>query len=448
MNYIKDRFLDNKQFLIIILIAFLIRFYFLSISLSQIGLDGLVNATVDSTNYMKMANWLLGADIPYPEGRFFDWGIGHAAWLAGILFIFRSPFWIFIFQIIISSISCGFIYKLGVYFTGDKKVGWFASLLLALSVTSINLSILILSDTLYFFLMLFGFYLFIKGLENNKWVYFILAGFLNGYGVLTRSIGQFWFLVLILIAIITIYSNSEKKNIKSIYISNKKLILKIGMSILIILIMTSFWVGRNYSKYNIPTLAFTSARSVANVAGWTNEGLIGQKTRELHLSWINEYKIENNLNSIPYGESYNLYMSKGKEYIFKHPIESFITYIQTIGENITKINMLHRVAFPDWQHYTYKIEQIITLNKLNYINIIFCLGGFIFLILKKNYRILFILIFIYFYYALLIGGIKYQGSRLFYPAQMSAVLLISIIIVNSCDYTKQKILLILRKKNT
>lgn len=431
---------QNKQFLIIIIIALLVRFYFFSISLSQIGLDGLTNAVVDSINYLKMADWLLGADIAYPEGRFFDWGIGHAGWLAGILFIFNSTFWIFIIQIILSSVSCGIIYKISLHLTEDKRISLLAGLLLAFSVTSINLSILILSDTLYFFLMLMGLYLFLKGLANNKWSYFVIAGFLSGYGVLTRSIGQFWFLIFIIITIIEIYSNSDKKNIISIYINNKKLIFKTVVSILIIIIITSFWVGRNYYKYNIPTLAFTSARSVANIAGWTNEKLTDQKARDFHLSWIEEYKSSNNLSSIPYGELYDLYMKKGKDYIYNFPIESFETYIRNCWENISKINMLHRATFPQLKGKLIHAEQYIKDNYLNRINFFLCMAGFIILLLKKKFRLFIILLIIYFYYALLIGGIKYQGSRLFYPAQLSAVILISTFFINIYEICKQYII--------
>lgn len=419
-------FLTNKTVLLLILTAFLVRFYFLTIALSMQGLDSLVNATPDSINYLKMAHWLLGADIPYPEGRFFDWGIGHASWLAGILYLFKNPFAIFIIQIILSSISCGIIYKLSLELLDNKIIAIVASLLLIFSATSINLSILILSDTLYFFLMIFGLYNFIIGMRTNRWKYFIIAGCSTGYAVLVKSIGQFWVVPLMIIFGLFIFIKLPRFKLTEIYQKHKSLIIKLISTICLIILIMSTSIISNYNRYGIPTMAFTSAGGPANVAAWTTGRLAEKDFREVKKEWYEEYKLKENLTHLTLKDQYILLRENAMR-VFKENPSGFIhIYFSNVWKNMNTLNYLPRATFPSIANRLISFEEFLKRNSLQYLNFILSILGLLILFFTKRYYTGFILLLIYFYYAVLMGSSLWQGTRLFYPAQIAAVILMSI----------------------
>ena len=428
-NNFKNLVRENKIFLSIFAIAFLIRFYFLSISISMQGMDGVVNATTDSVNYLKMAHWILGADISYPEGRFFDWGIGPASWLAGILYIFNSNFVILLLQIIMSSLSCGLIYKLVLELLHKKSIAVVTSLLLTFSITSINLSILILSDSLYFFLMILSLYLFVIGIKRDKWKYFIFASLFSGYAILVRSIGMLWPFALCIIFLLLLKLSNRELSWSQTFKQTKSILIKFAVSLVLIFTIMSSWMFVNYSRYDAFTLAFSSARGPANIVSFTEERLTGKPFKEIPIAWVENYKIENNITNISYKQLYALYQNKSKEYIFTHKWETFKTYIMICWENTTNINMLHRGSLPNFKNHTYQFEQFFLNYYLNYLNIILTLTGLIILFFRKEYLLFSFFTVIYGYYFLMVGAIRWQGSRLFYPSQLAAVILMAVSLV-------------------
>ena len=132
------------------------------------------------------------------EAAILTFGPGYGVFLGANFFLFGvNPLGIILVQILLSSFICLMLYRLGHELTGMKSVGYIAGYMSALSFTAISLSTIILSDTFFLFLFLWGNLAFLLGLKNRKRSYFIFAGITIGLSILTRSIGQFWPLVLL-----------------------------------------------------------------------------------------------------------------------------------------------------------------------------------------------------------------------------------------------------------
>jgi 4-amino-4-deoxy-L-arabinose transferase-like glycosyltransferase len=406
-------------------LALVVRLIYLIFSISQIGVQGIASASPDGLLYVNMAKDLLTGANSYDYG-FFTFGPGFAYYLAFNMIIFgQNNLPIILLHIFISSFSCLLIYKLANLITQSRPVSVMAGILLALSYTAITLSIVILSDTLYFFLFLIGLILFLNGMERGHWKYFISAGVFSGLAILTRSIGQFWPIMLFIIALPYIFRGRSEENRNSS--SKKGLLLKVTVASLIAIMLMSVWIVRNYKTYGIPTLALTSAGGGANVAAFTLEKIEGKPAAQIKQSWTDEYVSSNNLKSLKPADNFRLNFAKARQTFFEHPWAMLKTFLTIAWENLNAFSFYHRVLLPDYKAWAIPLEYKIENMGLNHISFYLSMLGLAILIITRQYRGAIILASVYFYYAGMIGFYRWQGSRLFFPGQIADLILISIV---------------------
>jgi len=418
---------------ILFLMAVSIRILSLILSLNQIGPDGLMNATPDGQLYVNMAESLINGSNEYEYG-FFLFGPGFAYLLSAFFWIFgKSLFPYMAIQILISGLSCLLIYRLCLYLTASYRASIIAAILAALSYTSITLSIVILSDTLYFFVFLISLIFLFRGLIELRWRYFVLCGIFSGIAALIRSIGQFWPIMILLLgfAYYRLGPDSPKAPKR-----NRPILLRLSTAAIIAFAIMSLWVIRNYHVHGVPTLAYTSAGGAANVAILSLEKIENRPGNEIRREWITDYTGNPDSTNISLGESFRVEIANARNTFEKYPGAMISQYFTLIWRNLNATSFYHKLLFSDFV-FPAKINSGIKRLDLNYLNFWLSITGIILLFVKKKYGAAFLLGGVYLYYALMIGFTRWQGSRLFFPGQIAWSILISIVLVHLYDLRKK-----------
>ena len=188
------------------MLALVLRLTLLAASNNQAGIQQVFNNSPDSIEYMNMARSIASGSDEH-EFSFFVFGPGYAYYLALTNIVFGGRLGpTIVLNIIVSSLLCLLIYLFAMMLLRSYAVAIVAALLAALSYDSITLSCYLLSDTIYFAIFLSGLLLYLKALDSGAWKYFIFAGILTGLAILIRSIGQFWPVMMIIIAIASAYT--------------------------------------------------------------------------------------------------------------------------------------------------------------------------------------------------------------------------------------------------
>lgn len=385
------------------------------------GLGSFFSATPDTVNYMRAARALL-AHSDSAENILFMFGPGFPAYLSALLRVFgESPLPILLAQIILSSVTCLLVYRLCRQILEDYTVSIVAGMIAALSLTSVSLSCVILSDTLYLLLFLLSLVLYFDALRRGSWIRFITSGLLLGIAVLTRTIGQFWPIPLLIITALLLRSNSVDGRLSAS--EKRKRMVQAIICVSISLAIMFSWAARNYRVHGIPTLAMTSAGGPANVAALTLEAQTGVPYREIGDTWYKEKVAEEGRSALSLAEHYHLMRSKTLEVMRKSPIQMFSVYTKVVWENLKAREELHLGILPPHVHPW--------ANYLNTANrpFIFAVFGFLALLVLRRFRPAAILGLIYLYYASMIGFTKWQGSRLFYPGLAAEAVLGAVALV-------------------
>lgn len=416
----------------IFLIAFTIRAILLTLSISQIGCDGIMDSTPDGILYVNMAGDILSGTDNYEHG-FLTFGPGFAYCLAIFWGIFGKGLFPFIlFQVFVSSLSCLLIYWLAILLTRSHSVAILAGLFAVLSHTSILLSIVLLSDTLYFFLFLFSLILLIIGLEKNRRRYFAASGFLMGIAILFRSLGQFWPLMIILIILLFPKEQTSSGVIEKS--ARRKLLLQSLTAVAISVFIVSLWVMRNFIIHDIPVVTSASANGSAKLVGVVIENIYDRPPAEIWHGWEKEYMDNHEVNQMTLKDSYLFYHSMAFATLSNHPWQTIKAYFHLLWENLNDIDYIHRSLYPKYKAKTIRWEYLIKNLKLNYLSFVFSIIGTVMLLVKRHYRALIVLVAVYFYYMLLLGFGRWQGSRLFYPGEIASSILASFAICSITSF--------------
>jgi len=411
----------------IFLIAIFLRLAFFAASNDQIGTSQVLEKCFDCNLYIQMAK-SVAYDGPDYENGFFYFGPGYAYFLAANVKLLQSrvvP--IIIVNIIISSLSCLLIYSLGMKLLRSYSVAIIAALLAATSYTSITLSCVTLSDTLYFFIFLSALLLFLTALDSGTWRHFLAAGIAFGVGTLVRPIGQYSPLLMLVIAAISL-PGRVRRNPGS-KIPAKAVALRAMVAIIITFAITSSWMIRNYKVNGVMTMAITSANGPANLAAVTIERLDGTYSKDVMQKWAEKRLAELDKPQLTLGEQFTLYRERSRAITDSLTWHVAVTYFSLLWENLNEISYWHRALIPRCDSFTIPLEKMIKDYYLNYVNFVLSMLGLVILWWQHKYRIAIILGSIYGYYAVTIGFFRWQGSRYFFPGQTAWAILIAVSLI-------------------
>jgi len=408
----------------LLIIAIMVRLCYLMMMLGQAGSDPLLSLAPDTTRYVNIGQSLAGYG-PADEGAVMIFGPGYGAFLGLIFSVFGvRPIVILLIQVILSSFACLMLYRLGHELTGIKSVGYLAGYSSALSFTSISLANFILSDTLFYFLFLWGCLAFILGLKNYKRSYFIFAGLCLGAAILVRSIGQFWPIVTLFIILIW----PRPKSAFPFALSRLRFMGRASIAVLVAIIIMALWAGRNYVVHGLPMIAFTGAGGPANVAKLTLNRIESRDPAEIVAQWQNEYREENGVAELSMADTYRMYSAAASRVFTSYPGESIDTYRALVWENLHAVNELYRFQLPQFMPRILDMMWWMKNRSLNYLSFWLSLAGLGLLLIFRRWQAGVFLGLLYLYFVSMIGFTQWQGSRLFYPGQMASSIMIAFLI--------------------
>ncbi len=231
-------------------------FWFFTIHLSFIEKERgfepvLPAASKDSHEYVLFAESLLSGNGLSMNGRIETLRTpGYPVFVALIKTVGRSYFAVTLIQIILVFASALIIRRIGILFS-STRVGEIAAILLLINPVTITLSLLILTDTLFLFLFVLGFYLAASmGRENKSGRNFLRVCVISALfisAIYVRGMGLF--ALPVFIAPFLAGGFHFKVKMKSI-----------GIMLILIAVCVSPWMVRNYVRTGV--ISFNSFESV------------------------------------------------------------------------------------------------------------------------------------------------------------------------------------------
>ncbi|MFH2037620.1 MAG: glycosyltransferase family 39 protein [Candidatus Zixiibacteriota bacterium] len=409
---------ENRPAIIIFFSAFILRILYLIIMLATNQSNSLINMFPDSIKYIEAGEYLLGIG---GKGEFelFLVGPGYPIILGLTQILTGGNFVPLIFiQIILSSLTCVYIYNIALLILKNKSLAFISGLLVALSITSIGLANGILSETTFFFLFVLSVYLYLKAALHKKNNLFIHSGIIGGLAILIRSTTILFPFIFICIAILIPLALTPYKR--------KELIKNSLITALIMIIITLAWSSRNYFKYDVFTVSSTGAGAakiyLAGMVNFTIEDRPKWQYKPVKDSIFNAC-----LPDIKAG-NFKKYYNDALEYVsstFRKNPDYFIgQYYDAIVDNITIVSGLHFRQMPRYSEQFNNWELILYKGNNSSVVFVFSILGFL-IIARKNLQIALMFLIIMLYFAVTSGVTFWQGSRIFYPAIITQSILVS-----------------------
>jgi 4-amino-4-deoxy-L-arabinose transferase-like glycosyltransferase len=403
--------------LIILAVAMIVRIVYFSLMTGQLIDAAIIHSLDDSRTYVNIARYILGT-YAAGESDLLLAGPGYGLFLATLFKIFGFTSWpILILQSIFSSLSAVLIFRIAMILFKERPISLIAGLIAAVSATSFSLAVAILSDSLFFFLLVFSIYLFLRGLETSQWKYFISTGILIGLATLVRSVGLFFPVVLLIIAFL--FSHNLLRN------RRKLLLIRTILTGAIIIVIAFGWSFRNLIRHDIFTVSETGALASKH---YLSARIIYEANKNRRLIEIRDElaaPLEINGRPATPKETHDDALATARRTIAEHPGTFIYVMLLNIYENISMQNTLHAVQLPDYKDFFTWWTDHTTRKGKSFIIPLLTILGFIVLTRKGYLRPVLILASIYLYFALLSGVTFWQGSRVFYPGQLAWAVFVS-----------------------
>jgi hypothetical protein len=179
-----------------------------------------------------------------------------------------------ILQIILNALAKYLLCLLFYRFTNSKFVFLAGVILFSLSILSSFYNSLLMTESLCFSFLVFGFYAIKKGVDNRKIIWIVFSGLMFTEAIMLRP---FVAPVLLPLVIYLFYSFSTRKSVKFIF-----------AFITPFVVLNSIWVLRNYSRTNefIPVAATAKWTEYTNLAFQENQQICRSLGKE-NGWWVN-----------------------------------------------------------------------------------------------------------------------------------------------------------------
>nr|MBN2276437.1 glycosyltransferase family 39 protein [candidate division Zixibacteria bacterium] len=409
---------NNRYPVIIFCNAIILRLIFLAVMLVSIDSSSIGRLFPDSITYVKAADNLFGFSEDGEFGLFLV-GPGYPS-IVGLLRVLfgNSVLPILLVQIVLSSLTCCLVYMLAHRLFKNEYLSLTSGLLVAFSITSIELANSILSETTFLFLFMVSLHLYFKAVTENRIALYIYSGLLGGAAVLIRSNILFFPLILLIIALIVPLAEPSE---------NRKRIIKSSIiTALIMAAMPVIWSARNLSKYDTFIISGTgigAARAYLTMLVNFN----AENRPQWEFKRVKDSLYNTTLPEINSADAEKYYLD-AQDYVIetfkKYPAIFLTNYLSAVLDNVTAVSALHYHQIPRYEEFFKKIERYVYKGANSSVVLIFSLIGFV-VLARCNLRYAIILFLIMFYFAIITGVTFWQGSRIFYPAIIAQSILVS-----------------------
>ncbi|RKX22257.1 MAG: hypothetical protein DRP51_02710 [Candidatus Zixiibacteriota bacterium] len=409
---------SQRDIITIFMIALLLRVVYLLLMAGQYTSLVILHLLDDSQTYISIAKYIMGVNVAGADDLLLA-GPGYSFLLAIAFKLFGITSWpILSLQIILSSLSCIYIYKISHILFNNRKISFIAAILAATSLTSISLSAAILTESLFFFLLVLAIFYFFTGLNNGKWKYFVFCGIMLGISTLIRSVGLFFPVILIFMAFVY--------PLKSSVLSRKTALIRSIVTGMILIIVALPWAIKNKSEHQIFTVSETGALAARNYL--CSRVIYEAESRKSLIElrdWMASPKMIQGRPETA-SERHAHAIAVIKDVFSRYPGTFIKVFFENIFDNIGALSTIHTLQLPQFRDefgiYTDKM-----FTKGNSLLVFFLsLIGFVLLLWDGKKREAFILASIYGYFAFLSGFTYWQGSRIFYPGQLAWTILVAV----------------------
>lgn len=397
---------------VILLLSLAVRLHYI-VSVNVVPLSDMADYNMRAmtllTQHTFQTGSILGATYRPP---------GYILFLAGIYQIFGHHLKVVYFiQALLSVASLYAIYLLGAK-VFNKETGLLALFLSSLYIPFIAYTGILLSESLFLFLFLYGVYAFIKGVETKKTGWFILGGLLIGYAALTRSLA-----LLVPILFFGWWVWQKGKGVLQASSIKNGLIFLLFMGLVI-----APWTVRNYMEQK--SLVLVDTISGLNLLIGNNDFATGKFTNDIvKIPAFNQAKREGATDA----ERDQMMKNAAIQWIMEHPGKFSDLSLARLGMYLT--------ISKDWVSIPYHWERIPFYSDgyeqfTYWILIGLGLMGMVWVLIKKRSALLIVGIAGYFFAVL---SVFYFQTRYRLPAMPFVILLAACVLMQGKELVKSKI---------
>lgn len=407
----------GKTLLFVFIVSLSLRLFVFVLMSNQVEQSTLPQLIIDSHNYVTAADDIR-ENLRFNAHGIHIFGPGYPTFLAILRTITTAPRFITLIQILLSALGSLTLILFTWELTRDRIIAVLAGLMHATSKASIALSNLVMSDSVFFFILITALVLFIRGLRTDNWKFYLPASLLFGIAPLFRSIGLFFFGPLLITTIVLLWPSIGER-----WKEKRKQFLWPIISIIIALSFIGAWANRDRGPVD-PPIAYSTYGGMCKVAALTrariNQIDYSEAAAELDEEIADLMPAYNN-------KLYGAYMAHSKaEFIrlFKsYPLTTTATIlINAVDKSNNSKTQLWR-CLPSYALPINRFEDMLGKYGLNYLVAVLSIIGLVMLLARKQYRLIIILSVIYVYFAILSGFTVNTGNRIFLPGQIAWTIL-------------------------
>jgi len=395
-------------------IALVLRVVYMLVALQNLGMQKFWTWTYDTNLYWTVSEHILAG---HESGGYalLRVGPGYGMILAGIRILFDSdPLYAILFSVVMGSLAPVFIYLLAMNLIDTRRVALSAGLISAVSLISITLSCLILTDQAFFTLFAAALVCYVRGFRTGNLRWFVAAGLIGAAGALVRPSGEMCFLLFLFVPLVI--------PIQSGFSSRWDMIKRAGLASVIMLLVILSWSTRNYVKED---LFVFSANGVYTLQGTVLAQVKAAHTEDLTIMEFRQQCEDTDSALVGnYVEGYRRAKDRILDEFLTHPNWFVRAYFSNLDDNIKAYNYDAERQIPaihDMAHYFNQINR----TWLAYTVMIVAFFGLVILLIDKNYLAGSLLGITFAYFTLIIGLSFWQGSRLHYPAEIAWAILVT-----------------------
>lgn len=419
---------------VIFFTALLLRGAWLALMCTQHDDAGLLYLAPDCARYVQIGthlagmeydgpalDWHSGPIYATPEGSMLWSGPGYGLFLGGYFALFGTQAWpVLIGQVLLGSVNCVLVWLLAGRLGLSGRVAAIAGAIAALSLTSISLSCMLLTETLFFTLQLTGLLCWALAFRRNHRLWFVAAALLSGAATFVRGVTLFWPGVVLLMALLCP---------KGHFAGTRRAL--IGKTCVAVALMGAMFVGwgfRNYTRHGV--FSFSEGGVLAARYFWTARTLASfDSTRNTH-AMQEKMEAENKARYGPDGTTFAEHhrddMAVFTAALREYPWPMAKRFVKSALQNATRGSELHVFQLPQFAR-TWDFLRPIIHKKTGTVILILTLLGAALLITRPDHRAAGLILLLTYGYLCGITGFEFwQGSRICFPAQMAWAILAAV----------------------
>jgi len=429
----------RRAFAVIFFTALILRLMFFAFMTAELDSPELASHTPDVCDYTH-ASELIREGFDF-ESRGVDlFGPGYPAVLAVVGFVLgANPILPILLQILLSSLGAMFLAALAFKLTRDIRIAFVAGLLNAVSFTSISLANVLLSETVFFMLIVLGFLAFVTALDCSRRSYFVLAALCIGMASLVRSMGLFLFAPLLLIAAVH-YWRHDRGSWRTLF---RGMVWPV-IAAVIILCISGLWTVRNWGVHDSPHMAVAGPVGMAKVYALAQSEISGKPYLDEYLRFHRDLQEHTDYRV----SRYKAFDEQSAELLLTlicdHPATVAKVFLMNVNENINNdVEAFYQL--PQFREMLGRMKSLSDKKGLNYRISLLGLIGVATLLWRRRFGLAIVLVSVLAYFAILSGFTVWEGVRIFYPGQIAWAILVAYPLLWIFDAVARKLGSVLRR---